>query len=1075
MGPMKSKRTSLGKTTRPALAGILPRPRLFGRLDAGRHSPVTWVSGPPGSGKTTALVSYVDQAKVASLWYQMDAGDADVATFFFYLKQAGDDLGEGEGEPLPLLTPEYHAGLPAFTRRYFQILFSRLEPPFVVVFDGYQDVPASSPLHDVLRDAVREMPPGGALVMLSRGDPPANFARLRAHGSVTELGWSDLQLDRDEIAAIARERGVELPREALDTLAAKTEGWAAGVVLLLEQSRRAGSISALPDFSTRQVIFDYLAGEIFQATDPRTQAFLLKTALAAQMTAATAEALTGEHDAEPILAGLHRNNYFVTLRKVAPAPVYQYHPMFREFLLARAEETMPADALRQLRGASAALMEEAGYPEDAVELLLDSRDWESAARLVETYAKALVEQGRGETVLHWHEALPKQARQRHPWVVYWAAASQLQPAPREARLLYEQAYELFGAQGSTGEAGALRACSGAMYAILYELDDFSLLDRWIAALDAAVGAGHDWPEPELEARIASSMFISLTLRQPHRRDIGQWIERGVRAAQRASDPNLSMFVCLLAALTLMWTGLNRKAFELIESMRQVAQSPGVSPFSLTTLKNLEAMHAMFAADGDRALTAMREGLEIAHATGAHTWMFQLLVCGYGGALGSNNLGATSDIVKQLEALSGRAGRADLAQYHHFAAWEAMLRNDLMRALQEARISLRMAIEVGSPYFEALARLALAQILAECGDERKCVSHLERLREIVRAIDNRHLEFASLMGSARIALEHGRQRLGLSLLQNGLKIGREFGYTHFLWWCPNRVANVLVRAIEAGIEVDYAKSLVRLRGLVPDAAPLQIDAWPWSFRVQTLGGFGLLKNDAALASAGKAQRRPLELLRVLVALGGEAVSEERITDAMWPRIEGDSAHRSFTSTLHRLRKLLGEDGALVLREGRLSISRRHVWTDVWALEATVTEIESQLARGRVPEPAEVERCQTRLFALYRGPFLAREDDAAWLLQPRERLRARFARALSELGQYWETREELPRARACYEKGIDADPGAEGFYRSLMLLLDRMGRRAEALELFQRCRSALSAQGIEPAPEIRAVYDRLSAAA
>jgi len=37
------------------------------------------------------------------------------------------------------------------------------------------------------------------------------------------------------------------------------------------------------------------------------------------------------------------------------------------------------------------------------------------------------------------------------------------------------------------------------------------------------------------------------------------------------------------------------------------------------------------------------------------------------------------------------------------------------------------------------------------------------------------------------------------------------------------------------------------------------------------------------------------------------------------------------------------------------------------------------------------------------------------------------------------------------------------------------RAEALEMFQRCRSALSAQGVEPAPEIRAVYDRLIAAA
>jgi len=1073
MPSMTSKRTSLGKTTRPALAGILLRPRLFERLDAGRHAPVTWVSGPPGSGKTTALVSYVDQAKVASLWYQMDAGDADVATFFFYLKQAGDDLGEGE--PLPLLTPEYHAGLPAFTRRYFQILFSRLEPPFVIVFDGYQDVPASSPLHDVLRDAVRELPPGGALVILSRRDPPANFARLRAHGSITELGWTDLQLDRDEIAAIARARDVELPDEALDMLAAKTEGWAAGVVLLLEQSRRAGSISALPDFSTRQVIFDYLAGEIFQATDPRTQTFLLKTALAAQMTAATAEALTGERDAEPILAGLHRNNYFVTLRKVAPAPVYQYHPMFREFLIARAEETMPADALRAMRATSAALMEEAGYPEDAVELLLDNRDWGAVAALIEKNAKTLLAQGRGETVLHWVDALPRQVQERYPWVVYWAGACQVQPAPREARLLFERAYELFLTQAAPNHVGVLHSCSGAMDAIVYEQDDYSLLDRWIAALDAAVDTGQEWPDPELEARVSSSMFVSLTLRQPQRRDIRQWIERSVRVAQSASDPNVSLFVCLVAALTLMWTGLYRKAFELIESARRSAQSPGVSPLSQTMLKSLEAMYAMLTADAAQARAAMQEGLEIARSTGAHTWMFQLLVYGYGGALGAQNLAAAADVAKQLQPRLGRAGRFILCQYHHFSAWEAMLRKDLMRALQEERIALRMASEVGCPYFEALTRLGLAQILAECGDERKCLSQLERLREIVRTINNRHLEFASLLGSAQIALEHGRQRVGLSLLENALKLGREYGYTHFLWWCPDHVANVLVRAIEAGIEVDYAKSLVRLRGLVPDKAPLQLDAWPWSFRVQTLGGFGLLKNDAALASAGKAQRRPLELLRVLIALGGEAVSEERITDAMWPRIEGDSAHRSFTSTLHRLRKLLGDDAALVLREAKLSLSRRHVWTDVWALEATVAEIDSQRARGHVPEPADVERCQARLLALYRGPFLADEDDAAWVLQPRERLRTRFARALGELGAYWETRDELPRARACYEKGIDADPSAEGFYRSLMLLLDRMGRRAEALDMFQRCRSALSAQGVEPAPEIRAVYDRLIAAA
>jgi hypothetical protein len=39
------KSVSLGKTTRPTLAGVLPRDRLFKMLDRGRERPVIWMAG----------------------------------------------------------------------------------------------------------------------------------------------------------------------------------------------------------------------------------------------------------------------------------------------------------------------------------------------------------------------------------------------------------------------------------------------------------------------------------------------------------------------------------------------------------------------------------------------------------------------------------------------------------------------------------------------------------------------------------------------------------------------------------------------------------------------------------------------------------------------------------------------------------------------------------------------------------------------------------------------------------------------------------------------------------------------
>jgi two-component SAPR family response regulator len=166
----------------------------------------------------------------------------------------------------------------------------------------------------------------------------------------------------------------------------------------------------------------------------------------------------------------------------------------------------------------------------------------------------------------------------------------------------------------------------------------------------------------------------------------------------------------------------------------------------------------------------------------------------------------------------------------------------------------------------------------------------------------------------------------------------------------------------------------------------------------------------------------------------------------------------------LRKLLGKEDALLFKEGRLSLSNRHCWVDVWAFARFLEQAEKSRNEGKGTEA--IQRFE-KAVSLYKAPFLHSEEMTC-AASPREKLRSGFLRAVILLGRCYEDRERWEEAISCYGKGLQADDLGEELYRRLMVCHIRQGREAEALSVYRRCRKTLlSVLGVEPSAETRAI--------
>jgi LuxR family transcriptional regulator, maltose regulon positive regulatory protein len=214
---------------------------------------------------------------------------------------------------------------------------------------------------------------------------------------------------------------------------------------------------------------------------------------------------------------------------------------------------------------------------------------------------------------------------------------------------------------------------------------------------------------------------------------------------------------------------------------------------------------------------------------------------------------------------------------------------------------------------------------------------------------------------------------------------------------------------------------------------------------------------------------------LISMGGRNVRADLLADALWPHVDADYAHKSFTATLHRLRRIFGGDDSLRLRDGRLSLNDTQFWLDTWALDHLLGEIDGGLRNGDArAAQAELPALVDEVLSLYRGPFLPDEAEQPAYISRREQLRARLLHVLTRSARRWEESGNSDAAVDCYLRCIQADEVCEAFYRNLMLCYQRHGNVAEALATYDRLQTVLAAHLKSlPSPETQAIRADLRA--
>ncbi|MFL0802662.1 MAG: hypothetical protein K6L81_03020 [Agarilytica sp.] len=1067
------------KISRPTVKNVYQRPRLFYALDRARERSVAWVQAPPGSGKTTLVGSYLDDRELPHIWYQMDEGDKDVASFFYYMKLAVQQMCPDQELNLPILMPVHLPGLRAFAKNYFKALYEFVSNELVVVIDDYHSLALDSGLQDAIVGAIEELPDHIQFIVLSRESPTDPFGDISANEGLSFLDWEDIQFSAEECLGLAElyHTGEYEDENEVHEIYEQTQGWVLGMVFLLQ--RDGSEATEVPVYGAdKTVIFDYFAGEIFEKESDDIQSLLLTTSLLGQFNENNVEEICDQKGIGNTLAAICERNYF--MHKTAHDGVlsYSYLPLFKDFLQNRLEGYFNGEDLYEIKLKAAKILLSTGNLLSAASLLTEIEAWDEFAQVIINNAEEVYFSGRYITLQLWLDRMPESEIEKDPWLMYWAAMAKQPFRPRACHDDFKKVFHSF--MDHEIYDGAYLSWVMAMESITYSLSDITLIEYWQNQLDNLRLRCPEFLNPEIEARVTICILGAFAWRNfNNSAQIANWAKR----AEALLDTQITTSYKITIGSSLLsyygrWIGDLYKCCVIAERIDPLIETEEIAPMSLVVWYIAESMIFWMTARPDRSIEVTQKGMKVLGAQGAEALNPMLQMQMVYASIAKGDLEVARSYL-YLAPGDPQTWDKRYTSHHYFLSSLILMEGeDFETAMEQVSLAVKHVDKNDLPLYLGFINLPFTQCLIEAKEYQIAADKLDLTRKWAISCGNQHVIFQLLLVQAQWFFDQDMVADGKKTLEKAIHIGKENHFLTHPWvgWRRASVQRLYSFALDNNIEPGYINTLIDVNKVIPTRLDIVSSAWPWFLKLESLGGFSLTLKGRKI-SLERFSDKERELIELIVAFGGKSVNVDMVVASLWPAEDQAFANKALTETLTAIHKNLVKNDVILLERGRLSFNDSLVWLDLWAFEKIAGSLDDALKpSGNTGDNIEgsvekaVNTCN-KLMALYKGDFLMGVCSLPPVIATHNRISDKLDKAVKKVGLYLEARSAYREASGLYEKAIVVSPLTEELYFRQMVCFDAVGDKEGVAKVYADCSTMLLDRlKTQPSDAIEQLYQR-----